>query len=397
MPKIPRSLTAMAVNKLKNGRHAVGGAVGLYLDKSSSSAGSWIYRYTSPDSGKIVQMGLGSYPAVTLSQARLMAVDYRSTKELGLCPLTQRLQKQQNKNEALRKNKTFKEVALLVCELKEAELSNPKSIQQWRNTLSTYVFPTLGHKIIGELSKADIFGVLEPIWRSKHETARRLKQRIQRVFTYAKAQGWCSGDNPASDQAGLLDLLGNLKPEPNHFLALDWRKAPTFYQSIAQAKDRGSLALLFILLTAKRASECRLAKWSEFDLESGLWEIPAERMKHRRRHIEPLAKQTIIFLRSLEGGNRYVFGGSNYTGVSLAQIKKARSEWPTTTHGLRATFETYMSEQTQHDDNVLELCMSHTKTSLEKAYKRGDLINKRRSVMQDWADYLNGAQPNDYK
>ena len=126
MPKIPRSLTAMAVNKLKNGRHAVGGAVGLYLDKSSSSAGSWIYRYTSPDSGKIVQMGLGSYPAVTLSQARLMAVDYRSTKELGLCPLTQRLQKQQNKNEALRKNKTFKEVALLVCELKEAELMKEK-------------------------------------------------------------------------------------------------------------------------------------------------------------------------------------------------------------------------------------------------------------------------------
>ena len=151
--------------------------------------------------------------------------------------------KQQNKNEALRKNKTFKEVALLVCELKEIELSNPKSIQQWRNSLSTYVYPTLGHKIIGELSKADIFGVLEPIWQSKHETARRLKQRIQRVFTYAKAQGWCSGNNPASDQAGLLDLLGNLKPEPNHFQALDWRQAPTFYQSIAQAKDRGSLAL----------------------------------------------------------------------------------------------------------------------------------------------------------
>ena len=355
---------------------------GLILRVMPSGSKQWIWRGTIQ--GKRRDLGLGSYPYVSLSEARQKAFDYRKLARAGGDPAALR---------SKRAVPTFREALESVLEIHSPGWKDGgKSEKQWRASLKTYAFPRVGDKRVNEIDTADVMNVLLPIWTKRAETARRVRQRIGAVMKWAIAQRYRQ-DNPAGEALGaaLPKNAGNVK----HFRAVPYSEVGAAIQKVRES-DAGVTAKLlfeFITLCACRSGEARKAQWSEIDFEAANWIIPASRMKAGKEHRVPLSARAIEILREAESvrQNDYVFPSSTGRVLSDGTLTKlARSlEISGTVHGMRSAFRDFASERTNTPHAVMESALAHViKNRAEAAYARSDLLEKRRELMQIWANYI---------
>lgn len=419
MPKQVKELSSRSVAALKeNGRHAVGGVAGLYL-LIEGNARSWILRLVVgkhvDDAGNIksrrTDIGLGSYADVSLTDAREKARVIRKQIQNGIDPI--QLKKDELEKLRLQRHReiTFRQCAEIVIANKSRELSNQKHIDQWSSTLENHVYPTLGDRVIGTISKIDVARVLEPIWTDTHETAKRLRGRIETVFDYAKAMEYFLGDNPATWKGNLEPILGNLKQVSRPFPSLPYGQVAEFIQHLQQKVGISPKALEFTILTACRSGEVFGAKWQEIDLNKKVWIIPKERMKANREHHVPLSMPAIELLKSLPSfaeQEGYIFpaprSGDMLSDMSLSTLIRRMHDQKfaengigyidpkqnrvITTHGFRSTFRDWSADKTDYPREVCEHVLAHKlPDDVEAAYLRGAYLEKRKGLMNDWADY----------
>lgn len=422
MPRIVAPLASAKVDKLSRqpGAHAVGGAVGLYLHVMPSvakepgkPAASWQLRYTLKTTGRREKLGLGSYPTVKLETARKRAQELAELVALGGDPKAER---RTARSAALAEKQaalTFKEAATLCIEKESHAWKNPKSFEQWTNSLETYAFPVLGKMLIEHITMAHVLKALEPIWTTKPETASRVRMRIEKVIAFADARAHRQRPNPARWKHNLdtqLAKADKVKTVRNHpALAID--DIPAFMSELRGMEGSGARALELAILCAARSGEVRGATWSEFDLDAGLWVIPAARMKADKEHRVPLSADAEALLRKLprlakkQAGAELLFPSAKGTPLSdmtlAACIKRLNEKheaprWidprtgdEATPHGTaRSTFRDWVAERTHFPGDMAEMALAHTLSSaVEAAYRRGDMVEKRRKMMETWATF----------
>lgn len=408
MPVKAKELSAIQVRRLSNvGYHAVGGVAGLHLQVTASGAKSWVLRYTTGEiltskSGKPFyrrrDLGLGGFPDVTLEQARDKAREAKEKLTKGIDPIQEKRSQRQALIASQGKVKTFDECATIVHKMKAQEFKNAKHIDQWINTLDTYASPVIGKMAISDIEISHIVKVLEPIWVDKNETASRVRQRIEAVIAWAIASGYRQGDNPARLKGNLDAVLpkSSKVKTVKHHKALSWKVAGGFMHDLRKQKGVSARALEFTILTAARSGEVRGAKWEEIDFAEKVWTIPADRMKAGKAHRVPLTDQCIKLLEGMQPKESgLIFPGTEKNGVeqmlsdmSLAAVLK-RMEVGVTVHGFRSTFRDWTAEATNYPNEVAEMALAHTiGNKVEAAYRRGELLTKRRQMMSDWARHL---------
>lgn len=394
MPKLARELSALEVRRLtKPGVYAVGGVTGLYLQVRSQSARSWILNTIVGNKRRMY--GLGSYPTVLLDGARDKARDYRTLIENGTDPADERRRLKAALIAAKAKTLTFDQAAQSVLAIKQQEFRNPKHTKQWEATLATYCSPVLGGLSVADIEIEHVLKVLQPIWTTKTETATRLRGRMETIFDWCQARGYRKAENPARWNGHLQQLL----PRPSlirkieHFASLPYTELPAFISRLKSQHGLTPKALLFTILTAARSGEVRGAQWPEIDVKHRIWTVPPERMKAKREHRVPLSKPAIDLLTALPRlQTTNIMFPSTRKGDSLADtallMVLRRMQVNAVPHGFRATFKTWASEQTAFPKDVIEAALAHTlDNKTEAAYQRGDLLEKRRALMNDWAVY----------
>lgn len=376
-------LTELKVKNAKPGTHA--DANGLYLVVKPTGAKSWVFRHQV--NGKRRLMGLGSVADVSLKVARTKAVAAKAEFQAGRDPIAER--KSPTPTGAV----TFETFALDYIEDNAPAWKNPKHVQQWRNTLSTYAYPVLGRLAPGDITVDHVLSVLKPIWKTKTETASRLRGRLEKILGAAKVKGLRQGENPAAWKDGLEHILAapdKIAPVKHH-PALPYADIPEFMERLSGGEGTGTLCLLWAILSACRSGEARLAKWDE--IQGDVWVIPAERMKMKKEHRVPITPpmQDILDLAQESRTNDWIFP-SVRKGVALSDMALTsilrRIHPGITAHGFRSTFRDWVAEQTDTPNEVAEMCLAHQiASSVERAYRRGDLLDKRRVVMEAWASY----------
>ncbi len=385
------------------GYYADSTAPGLYLQITTGTTGvgrSWVFRYTSPTARKRREMGLGPVSVRKLADARSLAMGYRAQILAGHDPLDERQALKIANAQARSKQVTFEQAATDCIKAKTPEWKNAKHCSQWTNTLSTYVYPSLGKLPIHLLTTQAVYEVLKPIWQDKTETATRIRQRIEVVWDWAKARGYCTGENPARLRGGLGELLPKAKKikRVEHYAALPFKNIQAFVNQLRKQRGVAPLAFEFMVLTASRTGEVIGAKWDEIDLETKVWTIPAERMKAGKEHRIPISSRALEILKIMLKGkiNEYVFPShtkstNNHlsTGAFLSIIKKMASYKQYTPHGFRSTFRDWAAETTNFANETLELALAHTiSNQAEAAYRRQDQLAKRVQLMQAWKDFI---------
>lgn len=378
------NLTALKMKALTEGRYSDGG--GLILDVSAKGSASWLLRIMI--AGKRRDIGLGSLKVLTLAAARAKAADYRRQIAQGIDPVVQR-------KKVADPVPTFRDAALRVHEEHKAAWKNGKHQDQWINTLTSYAFPQLGDRLVNDIEGLIIRDVLATIWLAKPETARRVRQRIGAVLDWSYAKGYRASEAP------MRSLSKGLPRQPRkdgHFAAMAYTKVPHFLASLRERKSVGRLALEAVILTAARSGEIRGATWSEFDLETGLWSVPAERMKMGRVHHVPLAPAAIDAFRRAEAFRApctdLVFPGQNLkrplSDMTLLKVMRDL-ETGVTVHGFRSAFRDWAAEETSYPGEVAEAALAHAiPNKVEAAYRRTDFLEKRRALMRDWAAFCTG-------
>ncbi|QOL82661.1 tyrosine-type recombinase/integrase [Pseudooceanicola spongiae] len=408
MPRIAKELSAITVRNLAhpghggNVAHAVGGVTGLYLQITPNGARSWLLRYVV--NGSRHSMGLGPFPEVTLARAREKARDAREMIRAGGDPLCEKRVAQ----EARRAQVTFADAADETVKAKSGGFRNEKHKKQWRSTLDTYAAPVLGDMPVTDITVDDIKRVLEPIWTTKTETATRLRGRIEAVLAWATVHGHRTGDNPARWKGNLDASLPKPKKgsKVKNHPALTLDDAPAWFADLRKRDGFASRALEFTVLTAARSGEVRGATWDEIDLVAGVWTIPAERMKAEKEHRVPLNVAAKALLEGMDrmGDSPYLFPalrGGALSDMALSACMKrineardsgyldARSKRPAVPHGLRSTFRDWAAERTEYPAEMAEMALAHqVGSAVERAYRRSDMMEKRRHMMEDWADFL---------
>ena len=410
MPREPRKeLGAAQVAALwRRGSNHVGGVRGLVLNVTMYGSRSWVLRYQV--AGKRRDFGLGSYPSVTLADAREAARMARAKLAQGIDPIEDARRARARLVAEIHTGMTFGDAAKRYIASHEKGWKNAKHAQQWQRSLDMYATPVLGKVPVRDISLAMVLKVLEPIWASKTETATRLRGRIESVIDWAIARGYRTDSNPARWK-GLLDKL---LPAPGkvaktrHFEALAYGQLPAFVGQLVTLEGMGAKALMFVILTAARSGEVRGAIWEEIDLAARVWTIPAERMKASKAHRVPLSDAAIALLQEMKAlaqaagrttGKAYVFPspnsrdpelGSQLSDMTLTAVLR-RLKVEAVPHGFRSTFRDWCAEQTDYPNEVAELALAHAVgNKVEAAYRRGDLFGKRQQLMQDWADYALG-------
>jgi len=409
-PREPRKeLGAAQVAALwRRGTNHVGGVRGLVLNVTMYSSRSWVLRYQV--AGKRRDFGLGSYPSVTLADAREAARVARAKLAQGIDPIEDARRARARLVAEIHTSMTFGDAAKRYITSHEKGWKNAKHAQQWQRSLDMYATPVLGKVPVRDISLAMVLKVLEPIWASKTETATRLRGRIESVIDWAIARGYRTDSNPARWK-GLLDKL---LPAPGkvaktrHFEALAYGQLPAFVGQLVAQEGMGAKALMFVILTAARSGEVRGAVWEEIDLAARLWTIPAERMKASKAHRVPLSDAAMALLQDMKAlalaagrttGKAYVFPspnsrdpelGSPLSDMTLTAVLR-RLKLEAVPHGFRSTFRDWCAEQTDYPNEVAEMALAHAVgNKVEAAYRRGDLLTKRLQLMQDWADYALG-------
>lgn len=405
MAKQVERLTAKGVEgKRKPGYHADG--AGLYLQVSRSGSKSWVFRYmlkTISSSGKPMsrEMGLGACPTISLLEARQNAVEQRKLLEKGLDPIDARDAQRLQETLKQGRSKTFADCSTAYIAAHRAGWRNAKHADQWTNTLETYANPVIGSLPVQEIDTGLVLRVLEPIWTTKTETATRVRSRMELVLDWAKVRGYRDGDNPARWR-GHLDKMfpKRSKVAPvEHHEALPYADIGAFMKELRAREGIAPKALEFVILTAARVSEAVNARWDEIDLQHKMWIVPAERMKAHREHRVPLSDAAIRLLKPLkdEKQSDYVFPGwkikAPLTGAACLKLLHDMEHDDLTTHGFRSTFRDWAAEQTGFPSRIAEAALAHVVgDKTEAAYQRGDLLEKRRLLMQAWADYCGRAK-----
>jgi integrase len=383
-------LKALDVWRLPPGLHPDGG--GLYLQVTSGNGRSWVYRYSLHN--KEHRLGLGSAKAIPLKRARELANETRRLRAERIDPLQQRRELRDAQLVEQAKSISFAQCAESYITAHEAGWRNPKHRQQWRSSLSTYVFPAIGGLPVESVDTALILKCLEPIWRDRTETASRIRGRIESVLDYAKARGYRNGDNPARWRGHLQSLL----PQPSkvsgveHHAALPYSEIGEFMADLRGRDSTSAHCLEFLILTAARTGEVIGATWNEIDLKSRVWTIPGNRMKAGKEHRVPLSERAaeIVRIMQFRRENDFVFAGMRDGGLSnmslLAMLRTIGRA--VTAHGFRSSFRDWAAEQTNFPRDVAEQALAHAiSDKTEAAYRRGDLFEKRRRLMQSWSDY----------
>lgn len=392
MPKKVEPLSAVEVGRMKgDGFHAVGGVAGLHL-KVVGVSRCWILR--TMVGVKRRDVGLGGFPDVSLADAREKAKAVKAQILAGVDPVEERHAVRSRLLAAQIAGVTFDEAAARFITDKRAEWSNSKHAQQWTNTLQTYASPVIGSLRVQDVETAHVLEVLRPIWVEKTETASRLRQRLEMVLDWSTVHGYREGLNPARWRGHLDKLL----PKPGkvnkagHHAALPWREVGSFMARLRAMEGVGARALEFAILTAARSGEVRGATWPEIDLAAGVWTVPAGRMKADREHRVPLSPAALALLLAVPEAGRegVVFRGrtgGEMSDMTLTACLK-RLEVPVTAHGFRSTFRDWAAESTGYPGDVVEMALAHTiGNKVEAAYRRGDLFEKRKRLMDDWAAF----------
>ena len=397
---LAEKITALFVRHIKRpGRYCDGGNLYLQVRRSASKTSpdsvnkSWAFRYVRHD--KQTWMGLGPYPDVSLAEARELATEARKQLLKGIDPLTEKRARQQEARVARSDMLSFAECAEKYIDAQAPGWSNPKHIDQWRNTLKNVAGPIFGHLPVDQVDTALVMRCIEPLWTTKTETASRLRGRIESVLDWATVRGYRGGDNPARWRGHLDKLLPrpSLVARVKHHPALPYTEVGAFMQQLREDAGVASRALEFTILTTARTNEVVQAEWLEFDLDVGIWVVPAERMKSKREHRIPLSKSAKAVLESNEGrSNRYVFPGqkrgSHLSNNAMLKVLKRLNQDSITVHGFRSTFRDWCAESTNYPADVAEMALAHTlRDKTEAAYRRGDLFEKRSRLMADWARY----------
>lgn len=395
MPKKAKELSAIEVKNLtKPGVHAIGGVAGLLLQVTQAGTRSWVLR--AKVGIKRRDIGLGGYPDVTLAQARDKARVMREKIVNGIDPIEERKALKERLKKLQLSKLTFDDAAEQFLANKKHEFRNKKHTAQWNSTLRSYASPVIGKLSVSEIELNHIVQILEPIWLTKTETAKRLRGRIENVLSWATVAGYRTGENPARWKGHLDTVL----PKPSkitkvkHHKALPWEEIDTFMSSLKLRKGTSARALEFLILTATRSGEIRGANWQEIDLANRTWAIPAERMKAGKEHRIPLSDEAVKLLKSLprREENDFLFPaprGGQLSDMALATIIK-RMNIDAVPHGFRSTFRDWCAENTNYPTIVAEMALAHTiNNKVEAAYRRGDLFVKRIKLMQEWAKYCN--------
>lgn len=374
------TLSAQKVKVAGPGRH--GDGRGLFLYVKPSGARSWVLRYQVH--GRRRDLGLGSFPDVSLAMARDRASEARRLIAEGEDPIAKKQQA---------KPKNFKDAALELIESKRSGWKNVKHAAQWTSTLETYAFPKLGQLQVAKIETVDVIAALTPIWSAKPETANRVRQRIEAVLDYASALGIRAGDNPARWRGHLDHLL----PKPKkvravkHHPALPHAEIADFMAQLATREGVAARALGFTILTAARSGETRGATWAEVDLETKIWTIPASRMKAGKEHRVPLSEAALALLGDARGDDKLIFEseakpGKPISDMSMNAVLRRMEQEDITVHGFRSTFRDWAGETTEFPREVIEAALAHgIKDKAEAAYARSDLFDKRRRLMDSWA------------
>jgi integrase len=399
MGRKTKPLGALEVQRLTTpGMHFVGEVAGLALLVSPTGARSWILRATI--AGKRRDMGLGGYPDVTLADARRRARDLREQIDNGIDPIGQRREARAALAAKLAKAMVFNQCVDAYLDAHNESWSNTKHRQQWRNTLTTYAGPVIGGLDVAQIDTGLVLKVLQPIWSEKTETASRLRGRIESVLSWATTAGYRSGENPARWKGHLENLLAmpTKIAKVEHHPALPYRELGAFMADLAQMPGEGARALEFAILTAARSGEVRGATWAEIDMDLALWTIPGERMKAKNEHAVPLSDAALDLLRNQSREVDLVFPGARagrpLSDMSLTAVLRRMGRSDVTAHGFRSTFRDWAAEQTAYPSDVVEMALAHTITNkVEAAYRRGDLIEKRRRLMAEWAKYCATVGP----
>jgi integrase len=370
---------------------------GLYLQISGSGSKSWVYRFTF--NGKRRESGLGRYPALSLANARVKCRAGREQVALGIDPIVQKAAKRAADIAAAAAALTFKQVTAAFIKAKRGEWSL-KHAADWESTFERYAYPILGALPCAAVTTPLVLQVLEPEWGGKTATMQRLQNRLEVVLEYATSREYRTGPNPARWVGHLENTLAAPRKIKGavHHKAMDYRDAGEFMAKVRATEGMAARALELALLTAVRAGEARLAVAGEFDLVERVWVIPADRMKGRREFTVPLSEPAMKLLEPLlatcESGESYVFPGTKHGQPTndralLDLTKKLSGDAGLTDHGRRSTFRDWAAETTSHDNFVVEMALAHAiESGTEAAYRRGDLLEKRRRLMNDWAGYV---------
>ncbi|MER8709147.1 tyrosine-type recombinase/integrase [Mesorhizobium sp. M1088] len=391
-------LSVATVNaKTKPGLYADG--LGLYLQVAKGGAKSWIFRYML--AGRPRKMGLGSVNTVSLKLARERAGEQRLKLLDADDPIELRKAERLEKLAASATVLTFKEAAGQYIKAHRAGWSNIKHAAQWTATLDTYVYPVFGQLAVSRVDVGLVMKALEPIWTTKPETATRVRGRIESILDWATARGYRQGDNPARWRGHLDKLLParSKVAKVKHHAALPYAEIGAFVGDVRKMEGISPKALEFAILTATRTGEAVGARWSEIDADNALWTIPADRMKGKKEHRVPLSDRALKILASLprEKDAEYVFIGEKkgqpLSNMSLLMTLRRMKRDDLTTHGFRSTFRDWAAEQTAYPNELLEMALAHTVgDKTEAAYRRGDMMEKRRRLMQDWAEFCASAK-----
>ena len=374
-------LTARKVETAKPGKYGDGG--GLQLAVAPTGAKKWVLRFLWQ--GNAREMGLGSYPEVGLAEAREKAIAGRRLARSGVDPIAERKQD--------RRVPTFGKLADEVVTEQSKGFRNDKHRAQWKITLETYAAP-LRVKAVDAITTEDVLGVLKPIWTTKTETASRLRGRIERVLNAAKAKGHRSGENPAAWRGHLENLLPKRqKLTRGHHAAMPYADVPAFVARLRERDAVAALALEFAILTAGRSGEVLGARWREIDFGARIWTIPPERMKAAREHRVPLSESAFAILEKLGEArvSEFIFPGQG-AGRPLAEMvlrrMLRRDADVVTVHGFRSSFRDWAGNETHFPRELAEAALAHVVgDKAEQAYRRSDALEKRRTLMEAWAQW----------
>ncbi|QBQ54329.1 tyrosine-type recombinase/integrase [Nitrosococcus wardiae] len=391
MARAINKLTPLAVSKkTQPGYYGDGG--GLWLQVSKSGSKSWIFRFTL--NGRSREMGLGAIHTISLAEAREEAHRCRQFLRQGVDPLQIKREKAVAKRLEAAKAMSFDECSAAYLKAHRYSWKNAKHAAQWKSTLSTYASPVFGRLPVAEVDTALVMKCLEPIWQEKTETASRLRGRIESVLDWATVRGYRHGDNPARWRGHLNKLLParSKVQKVKHHAALPYKKIGLFIQTLRQQEGIAARAFEFAILTAARTGEVTGATWDEIDLAAKVWTLPASRMKVGREHRVPLSNRAIAILEEMEKFNgAYIFPGQSkgkLSNMAFLMLLRRMEHKGLTAHGFRSTFRDWAAEMTAYPREVAEMALAHAlNNTVEAAYRRGDLFEKRVRLMADWALY----------
>ena len=386
-------LTALAITQAKR-RGYYGDGGGLFLQVSASGAKSWVFRFK--EGGRLREMGLGPTHTASLAEARQKALECRKARLDGLDPIEARRGKRIQAKLDAAKAMTFEACAERYIASHKVGWRNPKHAAQWPATLGTYVYPVFGSLPVQAVDVGLVMKAVEPIWAQKPETAGRVRGRIESVLDWATARGYRQGENPARWRGHLENLLPKKSKvrRVEHHAALAYAEIAAFMVELRQQEGGAARALEFTILTAARTGEVIGAKWDEIDLDERLWTVPADRMKAGKEHRVPLSDVALAIVeerRKIQQDDHIFPGGKAgrpISNMAMLMLLRRMGRGDLTAHGFRSSFRDWAAERTTFPAEVAEMALAHTVSDkVEAAYRRGDLFQKRRYLMEAWAKF----------